>query len=74
MSFLLALEIGKRIREFREFHDLTQGELALKTGLTPAAISMIEAGRRAPTAPTLIKLSDALFVTTDRILKGERRR
>jgi transcriptional regulator with XRE-family HTH domain len=56
--------IGRRIREIREKMGITQSELAEKSGLTPAAISQIESGKRArPTDDTIHKIAKALNTT-----------
>lgn len=39
---------GERLRELRKMAQLTQDELAQKTGLSRSAISMYEVGRREP--------------------------
>lgn len=58
------MNIGRRIREFREKQGMNQSELAEKSGLTPGAISQIENGKRAnPTEDTLHKIAKALNTT-----------
>lgn len=59
---------GERLRRIREQKRLSQAELAEKTGLQPSAISHFESGRRRPSIDNLMRLADALFITTDIIL------
>ena len=56
------------LKEIRKKRGMTQTDLAIAAGITPAAISQFESGTRHPKWSTLIKLSDALQVTTDYLL------
>ena len=56
------------LKMVREQEGLTQVELAAKTGLHPSAISHFESGHRTPSLKNLVKLADALDVTTDCLL------
>ena len=48
---------------------LSQSGLAAKTGLSPAVISHFETGvRQFPSADTLVKVTDALMVSSDYLL------
>ena len=58
-----------RLKELRTAAGLTQGELAEKAGLSQAAISDIEQGRRAPLWETGIALVKALGVGCDVFLE-----
>lgn len=58
----------ERLAQLRSIRGVTQAELAAKAGLPPAAISHFETGFRFPTAPTLMKLADALAVSIDYLL------
>ncbi|MGA2531286.1 MAG: helix-turn-helix transcriptional regulator [Acidimicrobiales bacterium] len=49
-----------QVIELREKHNLTQMELAEKTGLPQAQISRIERGVVSPTSATLGKIAEAL--------------
>ncbi|MCD8221060.1 MAG: helix-turn-helix domain-containing protein [Clostridiales bacterium] len=53
-------EIRTQVVEIRTDLDLTQKELALKSGLTQANISKIEKGISHPTIDTLLKIADGL--------------
>jgi transcriptional regulator with XRE-family HTH domain len=57
-----------RLRTAREYRGLTQGELALKAGMQPSAISHFETGTRKPSFDNLRILADSLDVTTDYLL------
>ncbi|WP_419167800.1 helix-turn-helix domain-containing protein [Candidatus Palauibacter sp.] len=60
---------GGRLLAVRLKRGLSQAELATKTGLSPAVISHFETGvRQFPSADTLVKLTDALQVSTDYLL------
>ena len=53
---LLAANLAARRRAL----GLTQGELAQRSGMSPALISRIESGRQPPTVRTLMRLADGL--------------
>ncbi len=60
------------LKNCRQDKNLNQTELAQKTSLHQTAISHFEAGSRKPSFDNLIKLSNALEVTTDYLLgRGE---
>lgn len=49
--------LGKRIKELRRSRDLSQEQLAEKTGINAKYLSSIERGRENPTLDLLIKLA-----------------
>ena len=51
----------------RQSKGLSQGDLAKRAGLQPAAISHFETGERKPSFDNLIKLADALGVSMDHL-------
>ena len=53
-------EIRNQIINARNYSDMTQKELALKTGLTQANVSKIEKGLSHPTIDTLLKIAYGL--------------
>ena len=53
-------DVGKRIREIRNFLKLTQSDLSEKIGISGSHLSDIERGKMLPTLPTLQRISDAL--------------
>lgn len=63
--------IGSRIRESREIAGLTQVELAEKIGITWKHLSALERSINNPSIATICKISDALAVSCDFLLKGE---
>ena len=54
--------IGLRIKELRRTKNLSQEELAEKTGISSKYLSSIERGKENPTLDTIIKLSGALNI------------
>jgi transcriptional regulator with XRE-family HTH domain len=62
------LKIGNRIAELRNARKMTQEELALKLGITRAALSHYENNRREPDHETTQKLADYFHVTIDFLL------
>ncbi len=56
------------LKNCRQDKNLNQTELAQKTSLHQTAISHFEAGSRKPSFDNLIKLADALEVTTDYLM------
>ncbi len=55
-----AYALARQVAELREKHQLTQVELAAKTGIPQAQISRIERGVITPTSATLAKIAEAL--------------
>ncbi|MEM9284044.1 MAG: helix-turn-helix transcriptional regulator [Verrucomicrobiota bacterium] len=64
----MSTEFRDRLKKTRESREMSQSDLAEKTGLKPAAISHFETGQRAPSFENLRKLSDALSVSIDYLL------
>lgn len=58
----------ERLRAARDLRKLNQGELATKAGLQPSWISHFETGARKPSFDNLLRLAEALKVTTDYLL------
>ncbi len=57
--------LRERITEARKRKKLNQAQLAERAGITPAAISQIEKGRRVPTIGVLHKIAVVLKVSLD---------
>lgn len=57
-----SINVGNRLRELREERNISMRGLAVKSGLSANALSMIERGKASPSVSTLYKLSDALGV------------
>jgi len=55
--------IGRNIQRFRRERSLSQEELSFQSDSSRAYISGLEAGKRNPTALSLVKFADALGVT-----------
>ena len=51
---------GKKLKELRLIRNLTQKELAIKSGISDAAIRNYELGNRSPTKQQLDKIASAL--------------
>lgn len=65
------MTIGDRIKHLCKQKGITQKQLAELAGLTEPSISRIVNGSREPRANSVLKLADALCVTTDYLLKGK---
>lgn len=55
--------LGKLIKKFRIKKGLTQGNLAVRSGLTKSYISLLEAGNKLPAISTLSQIASALGVS-----------
>ncbi len=58
----------KRLREALKVRGMNQQELAEQAGLKVAAINHFACGRRKPSAENLVRLADAIEVSTDFLL------
>jgi transcriptional regulator with XRE-family HTH domain len=63
-------EIGQRVRALRQTRDLSQGQLAALLGIPATNVSAIERGVRGLSLHQLVKLAQALDVTSGEILNG----
>ena len=57
------MDIGKRFREIRKAHGLSQRELAARAGLTNGTISLIEKNKTSPSVASLKSLLDAIPIS-----------
>lgn len=57
--------IAARFISIRKRRGLSQGELAALSGLTGAAVSRIEAGKRSPSLDSVVALSEALGASVE---------
>lgn len=64
------MSVSDRIIKKREELNLSQTDLAKRAGLKPPSISQYESGSRSPSYEALLKLSNALNVTTDYLISG----
>ena len=62
------MEFKNRLKELRVTNNLSQMQLALKTGLSQSAIAKWELGKTEPTATAIITLAKFFNETTDYIL------
>jgi len=60
--------VGKRIKQLRQEHGLTQQDLASLFGLNSSAISLYENDKRTPEYTILVKIADHFNVTVDWLL------
>jgi transcriptional regulator with XRE-family HTH domain len=56
------MEIGERLKAFREQKDLSQGDVEKRTGLLRCYISRVENGHTVPAIETIEKLARAMEV------------
>lgn len=59
--------MGYKIKEVRESLNMTQEELAEKSGVSRGTISALENGDPTTTSKTLVNLAKAMGVSVDRI-------
>lgn len=64
-------ELGERIRRVRKYRELTREELSEITGISSKHIYSIESGKSNLTVDKLIKICNALSISTDYILEGK---
>lgn len=62
--------IGLRIKEFRLERQLTQADLAEKIDMSATYMSHIETAKRKASLESLLRISNALDITIDRLLSG----
>ena len=61
--------IGKKIKELRKKNKMTQKELSIKLGVSPAAVGLWETNKRTPDFDMLTKISDIFNVPLDYLIK-----
>ena len=61
-------KIGQKIRKIRKAHGLSQEELAEKVNISTTHMSHIETGKTKLALPTIVKIANALSVSTDELL------
>lgn len=64
-------KLGARLRKLRLAANLTQAELAKRTGIHRPNIARVEAGRHTPSLETIARLAAAIGVPTTRVLENE---
>jgi len=70
----LSLQVGKRLKVWRDTRGLTMRELADASGLSLNTISLIERGKTSPTIHTLHKLAKALGIEVANFLTEDRQK
>lgn len=63
--------LGKRVRSIRRRNGSTLDQLAEATGLNKGYLSRIESGEKTPSIATLLKLAEALEVSTGQLFGEE---
>ena len=66
--------IGDRLKKIRKENKLTQKEMAEKLDIHPNTISMYEKGNRNIPSNMVKKISDTFNVSTDYLLRGEKKK
>lgn len=64
------MNLGLRLREFRQQAGLSQEKLAWSAGIAPAFLGQLERGMKSPTVKTLDKLSKALNISIAELFTG----
>lgn len=54
------MAVGDRVKELREQMNISQNKLAKLAGISQAAISILESGKKSPTVDTLGRIAQAL--------------
>lgn len=65
----IAVAFGLVLRSLRVQAELTQEQLGFEAGLERNFISMLELGQRQPSLASVFKLSQALHVAPDHVVK-----
>jgi len=63
--------LGKNIRKYRKFADMTQADLAIAIGCSDSHIGQIENARGIPSLATVVEIAHALNTSVDRLIYGE---
>jgi transcriptional regulator with XRE-family HTH domain len=64
--------LGRNVRHWRKFRDMSQEELALDCGMKRSYVSDIERGTRNPSVKALARLAKALDVEPDILVRLKR--
>jgi len=74
ITMTVSPELADKLKQARKQKGLTQGQRAQKTGADIQRISKYERGVLVPTTEIMVKLSDALDVSLDYLLKNGKNR
>ncbi len=66
------VDLGTRIKRFRNKRGLSQKELASRVGVTPSTISQVESNLIYPSLPALLKIAEILSVEVSSFFEGGR--
>lgn len=66
----MGIQIEENINQLLEDRDWTIYRLSKESGVSLSALYSLGAKKRGPNAETLVKISNALDVTVDQLLKG----
>jgi len=62
------MALPERVRQLRDEHNWSQGELATKIGADAAQISRYEHGKTSPSADAVVRLAEVFDVSCDYLL------
>jgi transcriptional regulator with XRE-family HTH domain len=65
------MSIGTKVRHYRHLKSLSQGELAIRSGISQSIISSLEADKTVPNSVMLHKIAQELEVNINDLLKDE---
>lgn len=65
------LIVGLRIREIREFYQMTQAEFSERCDLSESFLAAVESGRKGVTSKTLYKICTTMNVSADYFIRGK---
>ena len=65
------VELGERLRTARKESGYTQEKLAEMSGIGTVYLGEIERGKKMPSLNTFIKITEALGISVDYLLRGE---
>jgi transcriptional regulator with XRE-family HTH domain len=63
---------GRNLRSARERSRLSQAALGRQAGISASEVSRLEAGEREPRLSTILRLSEALDIGGDELIRGVR--
>ena len=62
--------LADRIKKLRDERDISQEELAHRSGLSRTGMGFLETTKRWPRLDTLMSVAEGLGITVDQLLKG----
>jgi transcriptional regulator with XRE-family HTH domain len=62
--------LAEQIRIWRKRHEMTQADLAMRSGISVSFISMIERGERSPSYDTLVQIGQALDIPLSELFRA----